>query len=313
MKIYRLENNNHKISFLDYGAAIYEWINKSTNTNIILTNKDLNDYTNPQNGFFGLTVGPIANRTKDAKFEVEGITYHLEKNENNNNLHSGKNGFWNKTFKVFKYVEDEIVFKLNSSLKEDLFPGNKELFVTYKLLEDGLRMEYRIKTDTSTPVNITNHVYFNLNGKGTILDQELFVDALEYMSIDDNLLPKGLVSIKDTYLDFSTKKPIKSFLDYKNNEMGIDHHYQFTNNKFASLENDKIRLEFKTSYPGVQIYISNNPSGQLLKNNETFNKYAGITLEPQFEIDAINNNYRDIILKPNEEYFQWTEYKIINK
>lgn len=313
MNVYTLENEKHKISFLDYGAILYEWIYKPTNKNIILSNANLEDYKNTSYGYMGMTIGPVTNRIKRGNFNVDGVNYQIECNENNNTLHSGTKGFWNKTFILNSITKDTIIFSLNTNLDSDGFPGNKETTIVYRLLDNGLRIEFNLKTDMNTPVNLTNHAYFNLNGFGSILDHDLYINSNSIINVDSESIPIGFRDIKDTYFDFNNTTRIEDNLNKHEGFRGIDHHYVFNDDKVLVLSNKDINMEVTTSYPGVQVYTGNYPGGQELNDNRVYELHGGIAIEPQYEIDAINNGYNDIIVTPNKDYYEWIEYKITDK
>lgn len=306
MRIFNLQNDKFKVSILDYGAAIHKFIIKDTNTNIVLTNENLSDYKNPKNGYLGLTIGPVTNRISNGIVEVEGKRTTLETDSNNVTLHSGTKGFWNKTFSVLKHDKTSLVFQLISNEEQDGFFGNKELLVRYILLDDGLRIEYELKTDDKTPINITNHSYFNLNGTGDILGHELYINANKYIDVDEKQLPVGFKDLEGSNLDFSKPRLIGN----NKNEISIDHHYQFNEEGKVVLRGNDLELTLTTSYPGVQVYSSNNASGQLLDNGEFFTNYKGIALEPQFEIDAMNFGFRDITINKGQVYQHFIEYRV---
>lgn len=300
MKKYKIENEYIRVEILNYGATIFKIIIKELNRNVVLTNKDLNDYIDKTKGYFGQTVGPVANRISNGSFKINDVTYYLDKNENNKtNLHSGKEGFSNKYFDLVSKTDDSISFGLLSN--NDNFPGNKEVLVKYIIDGSSLLINYEAKTDELTPFNITNHTYFNLDGINTINNHKLKLKASKYMEVDEDLIPTSkYVDVKDTSFDFRKFSKIKT---------DIDNHFVFDNKKELTLKTKDLSLKVKTSYPGVQLYNSVMPSGQLLINGESFTKYKGLAIEPQFEIDALNNNMRDILVKKDEVFKSWIKYE----
>lgn len=305
MNIYKIENDDLIVEFLDYGATIYKIIIKKLNRNVVLTNKDLNDYVDKSKGYFGQTVGPVANRISNASFQIEKEVYFLDKNENNKtNLHSGVLGFSNQTFQAFDENKDSISFKLIS--ENDNFPGRKEVIVKYELDGSSLLINYQANTSETTPFNITNHTYFNLEGKNTLESHKLKLNASKYMEVDRDLIPtSNLINVEGSSFDFRS---------YKKIETDLDNHFIFDNEKELYLKTNDLKLKVSTSYPGVQIYNSIMPSGQTLINDEKFIKYKGLAIEPQFEIDAINNNMRNILVNKDEVFKSWIKYefKVLN-
>lgn len=301
MKIFKIENDNLKVELLDYGATIYKFIVKNKNRNIVLTNKDLFHYVDKTKGFLGLTIGPVTNRISNGYFVQDGKKIKLDKNENNKQtLHSGNNGFDNKTFKVIEQKDNSITFFVESH--DDGFLGNKEVKVIYKLTNNSLRIDYEAVSDFKTPFNITNHSYFNLNGSGDILNHQIMVNSDSYLELDNNSIPTGKISsVINSNLDFTSFNKVSGVLD---------NHFIFKDKNEMILKGDDLTLIVKTSYPGIQLYNSAFATNQLLDDGSKFTKYKGLAIEPQFEVDAVNNNLRNIFVEKDQVFKSFIEYTI---
>lgn len=319
MNIYYLENKFNKIGFLDVGATIYSWqVKHLNNRNIVLSNADLQDYFNAGSSFLGATVGRVANRIKDGRFSLDGKNYQLDKNFDGgfNAGHGGPDGFWRKTFTLVESSSTHLEFKLLSPDGDQGYPGNLELGVIYTLLEQGLRIDYHVNTDTKTIVNITNHSYFNLDGSNTVLDHVLDADFSHYLPFDKNKAVTGQkIKVENSALDFSGGVRIKDIIydDYlqDKNTLGLDHCVYFKDEKKVKLMGKDLILELTTSYPCIQLYGTSFPSPQKLLGHDKMHLYHALALEPQLAVDAINfPDLGSIILSPDQEYHHFIEYKL---
>jgi len=165
--------------------------------------------------YFGAIVGRVGNRIAKGKFTLKGKEYTLATNNGPNHLHGGKEGFSKKVWRVFPEREKEVptlLLSYKSKDGEEGYPGNLEVEVTYKLTdENAWEITYTAQTDKATPVNLTQHAYFNLDGHdgGTILDHLLQIDADKYTPTDETLIPTGKIEpVKGTPFDFTTPTPI---------------------------------------------------------------------------------------------------------
>ncbi len=307
MKQYILKNDFQEITILNYGATIHKWIAYKENINIVISNQNLNDYLNPENGYFGATVGRFSNRINQGRFKLNNIIYQLSKNQDEkHHLHGGLNSFFNKPFELVKYCSNELILKYFSKDGEDGYPGNLTLFVTYLLIDNKLYIKYKATSDKDTIVNIINHAHFNLSDEDTILNHSLFMPVKEVLEINFDLIPTGRkIPVENTSFDFNKEKLIKDVIF--NDEVlkftkGFDHAFLFNNESCVKLKYKNKSLVIKSTYPSVQVYSMNHDVYQpLLKR--TFKKHQGIAFEMQFEPDAINHdNFSNVILKKDEEY-----------
>lgn len=264
--------------------------------------------------YYGATVGRVANRIAGGNFELSGTTFNIVKNDGNvNSLHGGTIGF-DKVIWSYSTFNNEskagITFNYLSIDGEENFPGNLDVSITFSLTDkDEFIMEYTAKTDKETPINLTNHAYWNLSGfKENIHNHILQINAESYLPINENRIPTGeFKSVEGSAFDFRKPTQLGSALNIAG---GFDHNFNLTDKKQVStvntmfLEDPKSgrSMEVKTTEPGVQIYTG-------------FEKHEAICLETQMYPDAINQNKFDsVILKPGDIYKQKTIHTFkINK
>lgn len=320
--------NSHgmKANILNYGATLRELYvpdAKGKCENVILGFDNLPQYENMNNRhYFGATIGRYANRIAGAEFNLGGKDYKLAANNGPNTLHGGIKGFDRHVWKatpIAKGHDPAVRFDYVSKDGEEGFPGTLKASVTYTLTDDdALKLDYSATTDKDTPLNMTNHVYFNLDGagNGNVLKNRLQINADDYLPVDKVLIPVGKPSgVKDTPFDFRSVKEIGQ--DLKNVPGGYDHnwdlHYQdgkLVDAVTAYGAQSGVVLHMQTTEPGVQVYIGQGQDGTLKGNGGTYQKYCGFTLEAQHFPDSPHHpEYPNVILHPGQEYKQTTVYR----
>ncbi|HHT98550.1 MAG TPA: galactose mutarotase [Acholeplasma sp.] len=320
-KIYTIENDKHRVSFLNIGAAIYEWYVKSKKRHVVLTNANLSDYFDSTKGMLGATIGRVANRIKDGILTFDNNVYFLETNFDHgaNTGHGGNNGFHTRPFVMQSIESDRITFGYVSKHMEEGFPGEVMVYVHYRLDGDALIINYEAYPDQRTPINLTNHTYFNLSGEDTILNHEIQSNVKYYLPYNDKKQIAGTKMLV-MYTPYILLDKIKLADVVMQKELqipmtnGLDHCYMFDPDRKQLLRviGGDLELNVSTSYPAVHIYTSGFASKQALKNSdEPFNKYRGIALECQYESDAVSHKYfSDIIFGPDRPYKEEIRYEI---
>jgi aldose 1-epimerase len=272
--------------------------------------------------YFGAIIGRVANRVGNARFTLDGKEYTLAANNGAHSLHGGKKGFdkvvWRASAahdsKLGPYVE----LTYTSPDGEEGYPGRLHVSVTYTLAHDTLEVVYRATTDQATPVNLTQHSYFNLagHGAGDVLGHEVMIAADKYTPSDATLLPSGeLAPVKGTPLDFTTPTAIgRRIREIKADPVGYDHNYVLRGDKLAArvVEPKSGRvLEMTTTEPGVQFYTGNFLDGKLTgKGGAVYKQHTGFCLEAQHYPDSVNKpTFPSVILKPGATYRQATSYR----
>ncbi|XP_031560945.1 aldose 1-epimerase-like [Actinia tenebrosa] len=271
--------------------------------------------------YFGATVGRVANRIANAKFTLDGKEYHLADNDPPNSLHGGWIGF-NKVLWEGIMGSDHVTFKYTSADGEEGYPGELKVSVTYTLTEENeLKISYRATTSKPTPVNLTNHSYFNLGGQTTkdVLDYMLWIDAESYLPTNEVQIPTGEIrpvsGAPDGALDFRTPKPIGRDIN-KLTPPGYDFTLCVSNGEGCKARaihptNGRV-LEVYTDQPGVQLYTGNGLDGNIGKGGLHYKKYSAVCLEMQNYPNAINQpNFPNCVLRPGEEYKQESAYKFL--
>ena len=265
-------------------------------------------------------VGRYANRIANAKFTLGGKAYTLAANNNGNTLHGGVKGFDKVVWTSAPVSDSSLKLFYESADGEEGYPGKLGVEVTYTLTsKNELKIEYTASCDKPTPVNLTNHSYFNLSAgaDSTILDHELMLNADKYTAVNANLIPTGnLPDVKKTPMDFTSPKKIGN--DLGRVEGGFDHNWVLNKKKnalelAATLYHPASGryMEVFTTQPGIQFYTGNFLDGTLKgKNGKIYVKHSGLCLETQHFPDSPNQpSFPNTILKPGETFHEVTIYK----
>jgi aldose 1-epimerase len=326
VSLYTLTNGSGtQVSITNYGGIVTSWLVPDRSGklgNIVLGFNDLQGYLN-EPPYFGALVGRYGNRIANGKFTLNGKTYTLATNNGKNALHGGKKGFdkvvWDAT--PAAGTTPSLTLKYLSKDGEEGYPGNLNVTVKYTLTDaNELEIEYTAQTDKATPVNLTNHSYFNLTGDpaNTILDHTLQIDADRYTPVDETLIPTGeLKPVAGTPFDF--RQPHKIGARIRQVDGGYDHNFVLNGGKTAlrrvATLSDSLSgrtLEVHTEEPGLQFYSGNFLDGSVkTPDGRPINKHAALCLETQHFPNSPNQPaFPSTILQPGATYHTVTKYKV---
>jgi aldose 1-epimerase len=326
---YTLTNKNGmQLSVINYGGTITKLNVPDKNGklgDVVLGYDSLSGYLQRANPFFGALIGRYGNRIGKATFTLDGQTYNLDKNDGANSLHGGKKGYDKVVWTAEKQGDNSLKLTYHSKDGEGGYPGNLDVTVVYTLTADNsVKIDYTATTDKATPVNLTNHAYYNLSAgtDSTILNNEIQINADKYTPVDAGLIPTGQIAdVKGTPFDFTSSKQIGR--DIAQVKGGYDHNWVL-NKKENSLEkivtlyhptSGRV-MEVYTTEPGVQFYTGNFLNGRLAntKDGAKYVQHAALCLETQHFPDSPNHpNFPSTILKPGETYKSTTVYKFSTK
>jgi len=294
---------------------------KKGTDDILLGYSSIDGYIN-NSQYFGVTVGRFANRIGEAKFSLEGKDYSLYKNDGKNTLHGGRVGFSRQIWQAEAYEERDGVFvrfELKSSDGDEGYPGNLKTVVSYGLTKSNeLVAVYEASVDAPSPINLTNHAYFNLAGESrgiSILSTELKLFCSSYLEVDNSLIPSGrLLSAEKTPFDFRIRKPLGKDIKAadENKAGGYDHCFVVDGEPgklrpFAEVFEPFTGRSMRgfTTQPGVQLYTGNNISSIPGKFGLLYEKHGGFCLETQHFPDSPNKpEFPSAIFGPDREYHE---------
>ncbi|SEM32104.1 aldose 1-epimerase [bacterium A37T11] len=330
VRLYTIRNaSGITASITNYGGRLVSLLvpdSAGKLTDVIVGPGSLKDYEASTEPYFGASIGRVGNRIAKGTFTLDGKTYHIFTNNGINTLHGGKKGFQYVVWDAAQPNDSTLQLSYNSPDGEENFPGNLAVKITFTLKGDrSLNLEYEAKTDKRTPVNLTNHGFFNLNGagSGTIDRHILQIDADRYTPIDSSLIPFGrLDKVAGTPFDFRTPTTIGSRINEKNEQLafgkGYDHNYVLNKpapgaySHAAKVVGDKsgIVMDIYTTEPGLQFYSGNFMLGaNLLKHGLKDDHRTAIALETQHFPDAVNQPaFPSIILEPGKVYQTHSAY-----
>ena len=324
--LYTLTNKHGmQAKITNYGGIVTAWIAPDKNgnkSNIVIGFDSLQHYT-PAVPFFGALIGRYGNRIAKGQFTLDGTTYKLATNNGPNHLHGGNKGFDKRVWDVLPIDKNKASLMLHYLSKdgEEGYPGNLDVTVKYTLTDkDELEIEYNATADKATPVNLTNHSYFNLTGdvRNMILDHTLWINADNYTPMDKTSIPTGEIKpVKGTPFDFTSPHKIVERIDSVRS--GYDNNFVL-NKKPTALKrvayvfdaSSGRKLEVYTTEPGLQFYSGNflNPSLKT-SSGQPINRRTGLCLETQHFPNSPNQpNFPNTILRPGEKFYSVTKYKL---
>ena len=326
--LYTLQDGKITVKILTYGGIVQSIEAPDRNgktANIVLGFDGLDGYVQTGNKpYMGAIIGRYANRIAGGTFQLNGKTYHVPKNDGDNALHGGLNGF-NKKVWTSTETENGVELKYVSKDGEEGFPGNLTTTVRYTLKGNELRIDYTATTDADTVLNLTNHSYFNLKGQGNgdILGHVMKINAHRYTPVDKNLIPTGeLAPVAGTPFDFLEPTAIGARIDADNEQLklarGYDQNWVLEGGgkkvivAAEAYEPTTGRvLEVLTDQPGIQFYTGNFLDGSVTgTDGKVYKKRYAFCLETQHYPDSPNQpKFPTTELKPGQTFRSTTVYR----
>jgi aldose 1-epimerase len=323
--LYTIRNDQGmEVKITNYGGIVTSIITPDKTGkagNVVLGFDELESYLKGH-PFFGALAGRYANRIAKGKFTLDGKEYTLAVNNGPNHLHGGLKGFDKRVWQVQELPEQNAIqLTYLSKDGEEGYPGNLTSTVTYTLTHDNeLNIDYSAQTDKATPINLTNHSYFNLSAgvQEDILSHEIYLNADQFTAVDKDLIPTGeLRPVAGTEMDFTQPAAIGSrIMEVAGG--GYDHNYVLNHPpgqvglaaRVYEPASGRV-MEVYTDQPGVQFYTGNFLNGSLTgRNGKVYQKHAGFCLETQHFPDSPNQSgFPSTILRPGETYRTSTTYK----
>ncbi len=335
MDVFTLRNaSGMEVRFIAYGGTIVSVSVPDRNgvfADVTPGFDALDDYIH-DGRYFGALIGRYANRIGGSCFELDGRAYELPANEGRNLLHGGAGGFHRREWSVTPYAsggngDAGATLTYRSVAGEEGFPGTLDVTVTYTLRDDNtFTVVYQASSDAPTPVNLTQHAYFNLAGHdaGSIIGHECFINASSYTPVDAALIPTGEVrAVRGSAFDFTNQRRIGAAMAVEDPQLeltgGFDHNFVLDARapgraSLAARVHDPASgrtLEIFTTEPGVQLYAGSGlDAGLPGKGGHRYQKYGAFALETQHFPDSPNKpQFPSTILRPGEEFLSRTVWR----
>lgn len=331
VSLYTLRGGDLTMQVTNFGARVVSlWTpdRKGSYEDVVLGHDNIEDYAHyTGERFLGAVVGPYANRIAGGTFTVDGVEYHFPLNNNGQTLHGGEKGVDMLVWDVKEVTDSSIVLHLTHPDGLDGFPGNIDINLSYLLDSDSqFVLNYTVTTDKATYFNISHHPFFNLKGEGngTILDNEMVINASAYIPIDEYSIPYGdIATVEGTPFDFRTPHTIGERIDEKNEQLthgaGYDHNFCIDRRtehgvEFNASVYEKTSgrfLEVFSDQPGLQFYSGNFFNGKSVgKYGKPLNYRESIALETQHYPDSPHHdNFPSTYLEPGQTYTQTCIYR----
>ncbi|MCI1640439.1 MAG: galactose mutarotase [Bacteroidales bacterium] len=335
--LYTLKNGKVTMQVTNFGGRVVSLFTpdrKGRLADIVVGHNTLEEYVNPKGErFLGACVGPVANRIGHAEFKIGDTTYTVSANDHDiNTLHGGFKGLDKVVWNVKQVNDTSIVLTYQHKDGQEGFPGNLDMEMTYSLVPgNGFEINYSAKTDHVTPVNISHHPFFNLEGEGSgsVEKYIMFINASHYTPIDSLSIPTGeIAEVEGTPFDFRKPHAIGEMINEDNRQLknahGYDHNWCLDRDstsgplQLACTVYDKDSGRFiavMTDQPGLQFYSGNFFDGSSAgKNGKALGFRSSLALETQHYPDSPNHaNFPSILLYPGQVYHHTCLYRFLTK
>lgn len=325
VEVYTLQNTHGmQVKVMTRGATVTHIFVPDKNgktADVVLGFDDVSGYESEGNQYFGCTTGRVANRIAKGQFELDNRSYQLAINNEPNHLHGGVENSLDKViWKATPFESDAgegVAMRYVSPHGEEGYPGTLSIKVTFTVAKDSnaLHINYEATTDQRTPINLTNHSYFNLQGEGskTVLEHELTLHCDQYTPVDETLIPTGkFADVAGKPIDFRQAHKIGERIEQYDNDatIGYDHNLVINGKAGTTRIAAKLKdpasgrvLTVQTDQPGVQFYSGNFLEGQKGKGGKSYPHRSAICLETQYFPDSVNQpNFPSTILEPGHTY-----------
>jgi aldose 1-epimerase len=314
----------------NYGGRVVSlWVPDKTGKfeDVVFGFSTFAEYQKAHGNNFGALIGRYGNRIGHAKFTLNDSVYTLAANNGPNSLHGGLKGYNDVVWDAVQNDDNTLLLSYLSKDGEEGFPGNLQVNVTYELTDQNeLKVEYKATTDKPTPVNLTNHSYFNLKGAGNgdILDHILQINAAFYTPVDNTLIPTGEIApVEGTPFDFRKPVAIGARIKDDHQQLKFGNGYDLnwvlptpsdSSLTFAAKVVEPVSgrtMEIYTNEPGIQFYTGNFLNGKDIgKNNKAYPYRGALCLETQHYPDSPNKpQFPSVILNPGKEYYSVCIFK----
>ncbi|MDR5857432.1 galactose mutarotase [Caballeronia sp. LZ062] len=331
VRLFTLRNaHGMRVTISDLGATLVSWhaADRAGRVADVLLGHDTPEAYFTSSAFMGGIIGRWANRIADARFVLDGVPYSLDRNEGPHHLHGGATGFHRALWNA-RESEGGLEFMHESPEGDAGFPGKVIATVRYSLDDDGaLTIRYDAVADAPTPINMTNHAYFNLSGDNApgpfdIRGHVIAIDADTFFETDDALIPVARAHVAGNAFDFRAGAPIGARLDWPDTRLaragGFDHCYILPDADEGAVRKAAIlydpasgrELTVSTDAPGLQFYTGNFLEGVTGREGKSYRIHAGLCLEAGAFPNQINMpDASRVVLRPGERYSQTTRYRI---
>ena len=324
--LYTLTNKNGLIAKVtNYGTIITELHvpDRAGKMGDVVLGFDSLDQYLKGHPYFGCSVGRVANRIANGRFTLNEKNYKLAINNGANCLHGGSRGWDKVLWKATPQAGASVNFDYTSPDGEEGFPGKVDVTVVISLTDmNELTIDYTAKTNKPTPVNLTNHSYFNLACSGDIKAHKLIMASDYFTPINSEMIPTGEIrSVTRTPMDFTRPVPIGArFTGLGGKPQGYDHNFILRNGGCALMLAARVTdpktgrmMEVLTTEPAIQLYTGNHLDGSITgKNGIVYNAHTGFCLEAQHYPDSVNHpHFPSTILEPGETYTQKTVHRFL--
>jgi len=322
--LYTLSDSGYSVEIITYGAAVRSlFVPVAGGTrDVALGFDDMAGYESNKT-YQGAIIGRISNRVANARYEMNGKTYQMDVNEGTSCLHGGFIGFDKQVWTASEEQGALVMRLLDKEGTAAGLPGNLEVKVIYTLENGELGIEYFASCDADTPINLTNHCYFNLAGHdaGNIENHKIQIFSHKITAVNESCVPTGeLLDVSGTPFDLRELTEIAPGLEKSCPQMelggGYDHNWVLSNEPHRALamasvlEYDGLSMACLTTKPGIQFYAGNMMSGEIGKGGAVYGKRTGLCLETQYWPNSVNlPQFPAPILRKGEVYNHKTVYR----